>query len=287
MTLTSKTLAALVAAILFGGIFFSSAMGWWQTESTKEAAKITSGEYAGQANPADIRGSYTLGDVDKNFAVPAAVLAEAFGVTDSNPAAFAVKGLEGMYANSGQEVGTASVRLFVALYKGMPYDLSTDIYLPESAATLLRARNLTGEQAAYLAKHTVPNLGAAPASAPQTTPQPQATQVPSAQSTPQATKAPSAQSTPQATKAPSAQSTPKSETPGGTPGTSSTDRVIKGVTTFADVLGWGVPKATIDKVLGVPMPVAPGMKVKDYCTEKGLNFETVRPALQAEVDKVK
>ena len=34
MTLTSKTLAALVAAILIGGIFFSSAMGWWQTEST-------------------------------------------------------------------------------------------------------------------------------------------------------------------------------------------------------------------------------------------------------------
>src|SRR5512143_1822897 len=84
MTLTSKTLAALVAAILFGGIFFSSAMGWWQTESTKEAAKITSGEFAGQANPADIRGSYTFGDVEKNFGVPPAVLAEAFGVKDSN-----------------------------------------------------------------------------------------------------------------------------------------------------------------------------------------------------------
>jgi hypothetical protein len=274
VTLTSKTLAALVAAILFGGIFFSSAMGWWQTESAKEAAKITSGEYAGQANPADIRGSYTLGDVDKNFGIAPALLAEAFGIKDSNPAAFQVKGLEGMYANSGQEVGTASVRLFVALYKGMPYNLSADIYLPESAVTLLRARNLTGEQVAYLAKHTVPNLGAAPASAPsapQTTPQPQATQVPAAQSMPQATKAPSAQST------------PKSETPGA----SSTDRAVKGVTTFADVLGWGVPKATIEQVLGVPMPAAPGMKVKDYCTEKGLNFETVRLALQAEVDKVK
>jgi hypothetical protein len=35
------------------------------------------------------------------------------------------------------------------------------------------------------------------------------------------------------------------------------------------------------------MPAAPGIKVKDYCTEKGLNFETIRPALQAEVDKVK
>jgi hypothetical protein len=245
MTLTSKPLAALVAVILFGGIFFSSAMGWWQTESTKQAAKITSGEFAGQADPADIRGSYTFGDVEKNFGVAPAVLAEAFGIQDSDPAAFAVKGLEEMYAASEQEVGTASVRLFVAFYKGMPYDLSTDIYLPESAAKILQTRTLSAEQAAYLAAHTVPDLGSA---------------------APQATQAPAAQPTPQAT---------------------STDRVVKGSTTFGDLLGWGVPQATIEQVLGAAMPAAPGMKVKDYCTEKGLSFETVKTALQAEVDKVK
>jgi hypothetical protein len=266
MTLTSKPLAALVVVILFGGIFFSSAMGWWQTESTKEAAKITSGEFAGQANPADIRGSYTFGDVEKNFAVPAAVLAEAFGIKDGNPAAFAVKGLEGMYFASGQEIGASSVRLFVAFYKGMPYDLSTDIYLPESAATLLRTRTLSSEQAAYLAAHTVPNPGTAPVT-----------------STPQATRALSAQSTPRATKAPSAQSTPKAETPAA----SSTDRIVKGTTTFGDLLGWGVSQVTIEKVLGTSMPAAQVTKIKDYCTEKGLNFETIRPALQDEVDKVK
>ena len=258
MTLTSKPLATIVVVVLFGGVFFSSAMGWWQTESTKEAAKITAGEFAGQANPADIRGSYTFGDVDKNFGIPPAVLAEAFGVKDSDLAAFSVKSLEGMYTGSAQEIGTASVRLFVAFYKGMPYDLSTDTYLPESAATILRTRTLSSEQAAYLAKHTVPNLGAAPApSAPQTTPQ--------------------------ATQAPAAQPTPKAETPAA----SSTDRTIKGATTFADVLGWGVSQATIEKVLGTSMPAAQVTKIKDYCTEKGLNFETIRPALQAEVDKVK
>jgi hypothetical protein len=258
MTLTSKPLATIVVVILFGGIFFSSAMGWWQTESTKEAAKITAGEFAGQANPADIRGSYTFGDVDKNFGIPPAVLAEAFGVKDSDLAAFSVKSLEGMYTGSAQEIGTASVRLFVAFYKGMPYDLSTDTYLPESAAVILRARNLTSEQAAYLAKHTVPNLGAAPApSAPQ--------------------------AAPQATQAPSAQSTPKAETPAP----SSADHTVKGATTFADVLGWGVSQATIEKVLGTSMPAAQVTKIKDFCTEKGLNFETIRPDLQAEVDKVK
>jgi len=162
MTLTSKPLAALLIVIMFGGIFFSSAMGWWQTAPTKEAAQFTSGEFAGQANPADIRGSYTFGDVEKNFGISPAVLAEAFGVKSDNPAAFAVKGLEALYTGGEQEIGPPSVRLFVAFYNGLPYDLSTDIYLPESAAMLLRARNLSSEQAAYLAAHTVPNPNIAP-----------------------------------------------------------------------------------------------------------------------------
>ena len=103
----------------------------------------------------------------------------------------------------------------------------------------------------------VPNPGAAPATtAPQNTP---------------------------ATPPPTAQSTPKAETPSA----SSTDRTVKGATTFADVLGWGISQATIEKVLGTSMPSTPTTKIKDYCTEKGLNFETIRPALQAEVDKVK
>lgn len=245
MTLTSKPLAALVIFILFGGIFFSSLMGWWQTESTKEAATFTSGEFAGQANPADIRGSYTFGDVEKNFGIAPAVLAEAFGVQSDNPAAFATKELEGMYAGSEQEIGTASVRLFVAFYNGLPYDLSTDIYLPESAAALLRARSLSGEQAAYLAAHTVPNPGAAP----------QTTQAPSDAA---------ATATPHAT---------------------STAGVVKGSTTFADLLSWGVSQEAIEAVLGLPLPAAPETKVKDYCTENGLSFETIKPALQAEVDK--
>jgi hypothetical protein len=31
----------------------------------------------------------------------------------------------------------------------------------------------------------------------------------------------------------------------------------------------------------------PAMTVKDYASANGLNFETLKPALQAEVDKVK
>lgn len=186
--------------------------------------------------------------MEKNFGIAPTVLAEAFGIKSDNPAAFAVKELEGLYAGSAQEIGTASVRLFVAFYKGLPYDLSTDIYLPESAAALLRARNLSDEQTAYLAAHTVPNPGAAP----------------------QATQAPDAQSTPLVT-----------------PHATSTERIIKGSTTFANLLDWGISKEAIEAVLGMPMPNTPGTRLKDYCTEKGLAFETVKTALQAEAGKTK
>lgn len=246
MTLTSKPLAAILFVILFGGIMFSTAMGWWATESTKEAATFTEGEFAGQANPADIRGSYTFGDVEKNFGISPDVLAQAFNVQTDNPAAFAAKELETIYADSEFEVGTASVRLFVAFYNGLPLDLSTDMYLPQSGADLLKARTLSPEQLAYLDAHTLPNVAADP-SAPTVAPAQTAEPVPEAEST---------------------------------------ERVIKGKTTFQEVLDWGVPQAVIEQIMGVPMP-NPLTKVKDFCAEQGLDFETIKVALQAEVDKAK
>jgi hypothetical protein len=155
MNLTSKPLAAIIVVILFGGIALTTAMGWWQTVATKEAVTFAEGEFAGQANPADIRGSYTFGDVEKNFGIAPAVLAQAFNVQTDDPAAFQVKGLETIYGDSGYEIGTASVRLFVTFYNGLPFDLSNDIYLPQEAAGLLKERILTPEQLTYLEAHTV------------------------------------------------------------------------------------------------------------------------------------
>jgi hypothetical protein len=166
MIINSKTLAVLLVALLFGGILGSSALGWWQTESTKEPVKFTEGEFAGQANPADIRGSYTFADIAKSFDVTPEVLAQAFEVpAGQDAAAFQVKSLEEIYAGSGYEVGTASVRLFVAFYAGLPYDLTTaeTTYLPKPAADILTQKGgLTPEQTAYIETHTVPVEGNAP-----------------------------------------------------------------------------------------------------------------------------
>ncbi len=160
MKLNSYTLAALIVVLLFGGIGISTAMNWWQTENSKVAATYTDGEYAGQANPADIRGSYTFGDVNKNFGVPLKDLAAAFRLpADTDPSAFQVKELEGLSEGLPVEVGTASVRMFVAFYKGLPYDLSAseETYLFPEAAPILKAQNnLKPEQAAYLESHLVP-----------------------------------------------------------------------------------------------------------------------------------
>jgi len=251
MTMTSKPLAAIVLVVIFGGILFSSAMGWWATTSTKEPVTFTEGEFAGEANPADIRGSYTFGDISKSFDVTPEVLAQAFDITESDPAAFAVKELETIYADSGVEIGTTSVRLFVAYYIGLPFDTTgQEIYLPQSAADILLAKgNLTPEQVAYLEQYTATLGESAPVTEPQS----------------------------------AAEATP---IPAETSSTTSEEYIIKGKTTFGELITWGVPQEVIEQIIGAPLP-DPAMTVKDFASANGLDFETLKPALQAEADKVK
>ncbi len=251
MNLTSKPLAIIVLILMFSGIFFSSFMGWWETESTKEPATFTEGEFAGMANPADIRGSYTFGDIADSFDIEPQILAQAFGIVTEDPAAFAIKELETIYLDSGFEIGTASVRLFVAYYNGLPFDTTDqEIYMPQSATDILLAReNLSPEQLTYLYTFTV-NVGESSAPVVE-------------------------ESVTEATPAPAEASSETSE-----------EYLIKGKTIFGELITWGVSQETIESIIGAPMP-DPAMKIKDYATANGLDFETLKPALQAEVDKVK
>ena len=257
MIMTSRPLAGIILAVIFGGILFSSAMGWWATESTKVPVTFTEGEFAGLSNPVDIRGSYTFGDISKSFDVTPEVLAQAFGITEGDPTAFAVKELETIYLDSGFEIGTNSVRLFVAFYTGLPFDTTgQEIYLPQSATDILLAKGyLTPEQNAYIEQHTV-TLGE---SAPSTEQEPAVEPQPAVVSTPAAAE---------------------------TSSTSGEEYAVKGKTTFGELISWGVPQEVIEGLIGAPMP-DPAMTVKDYASANGLSFETLKPALQAEVDKVK
>lgn len=149
-------LALISTILLLGGVALSNVLGYWKTTTDKTPAVITTGEYAGQANPADIRGSYTLKDVSDSFGVPLEDLGRAFLPDDpAGWSAFQVKELKANYEELGAntEIGTASMRYFVALYAGIPGQQPAA--LPRSAADVLREKVQLGEdQLAELEQYT-------------------------------------------------------------------------------------------------------------------------------------
>jgi len=256
MKMKSWMLGAAAVAIMFGSVLISDALGYWQTESTKTPAVITTGEFAGEADPADIRGSYSFGDVEAAFGVRAKVLAEAFGVDPADAESFQLKSLETVYealAEVGTEVGTGSVRYFVALYTGLPYALTEEVYLPQPAVDLLIKEGKVAGEAAEALKAI-------------------AVEIPAAKTGGAVTEESTEQS--------SADAAASGEAEGDA---SLEGLLIKGKTTFREVLDAGVSEADLERALGAEMP-NPLTVIKTFCTEQGLDFETVKTALQALVE---
>ncbi|WP_273327592.1 hypothetical protein [Vallitalea guaymasensis] len=139
MKLKSLYIPLVIIIILFGGVTISKGLGIWITESTKIPKTISSGTYAGEYDPSDIRGSYTFDDIYNSFNISPEILAEAFNIITDKPRDFQVKSLEDMYSDLEVEVGTDSVRRFTALYTGLPYD--SDEILPQQAITILYSNN--------------------------------------------------------------------------------------------------------------------------------------------------
>lgn len=172
--------ASIVIAVI--GIVLSMVLGLWNTESTKVPRRLqqienTTGQGSGtnqgagqnqstspkpgdsqsqvQYDPMDIRGSYKFSEISDLFKIPVSDLASAFYIKE-NAESFACKDLEKIYADAPNEIGTGSVKLFVALYVNVPVDLTEETYLPEAAVQILKAKGtLSAEQIAYLEKHTV------------------------------------------------------------------------------------------------------------------------------------
>ncbi len=258
----SGAMALIVVIVFVAGIGATMAFNLWKTTSDKQPASYASGEFAGKANPADIRGSYALSDIVAAFDIPLADLAKAFGAdNEADPAAFQVKSLEGRFPAdpSGKEIGTDSVRLFVALYKGLPMTAAANTGLPAAAGDILLAK--APLDAAGIADVKARVVGAATGA--------------------------TASTAAGAVAAKAAAAAPSAAAATGTAQTQPTvDRTVKGKTTFQDLLDWGVSRPEIEKVLNSAMGAA-GTTVKDFCTAKGLEFEPVKTALQALVDAKK
>lgn len=275
LKLKSWQLGAAVLVVIFGGVLVTTAFGWWQTESEKVPVSYQTGDATGEYNPVDIRGSYTFGEISTLFEIPYEDLASAFRLpADADPAVIACKDLEEMYlslSEAGTEVGTSSVRLFVALYKGLPYELDAEeeSYLLRPAVQMLKRKaTLTEEQLAYLDAHTVDlQDGEYLAESPDTQ---EAAQEPS-------TSEENGELENTKPTQPASAAEPAEEEH------EETDRVVKGPTTFREILDWGVPQEKIEAIIGGAMP-NPLVIIKDYCTEQGLSFGTIKTALQAEVD---
>ena len=246
MKLKSWTVALIVAVILFGGIGLTMAFNMWRTTSSKMPAKYVSGDFAGQNNPGDIRGSYSFGDVQKAFDVPVEVLGKAFGVGHvADLAAFQCKELEALYANlpvENAEIGTDAVRLFVALYKALPYTPEESTALPNPAVSQLKSLGTLSEvQVAFLDRIKVDISGL---------------------------KAEAA--------APSSSSDEHAEE----------ERLIKGKTTFGEVFQWGVKKEDLQVLFGGEVG-APGLTLRDFAGQKGIEFSTIKTKAQELVDAAK
>lgn len=156
MRIRTNVMAIIIVVVMLGGVALSSSMGLWQTKTTKIPVKYSVGDAAGQYNPADIKGSYTFANISKLFEIPLEDLGKAFGVPADRLNTFLVKELESMYDSSadGKEIGANSVSIFVALYKGLPIELSEDTYFPESAVEILKGGgSLTPESMKYLDGH--------------------------------------------------------------------------------------------------------------------------------------
>ncbi len=251
MTLRSKHIVPIVLAVFIVGIGGTMIFNLWQTKSSKVPATYTTGQFAGEYNPADIRGSYSFGDIEETFAVPVTALAKAFAVEDSgNPEAFLAKSLEDMYgAMEDGEVGTDSVRWFVSLYTGLPYSPEQDTLLPSASISVLQER--LGETELEAVRTKTVNLSA----------------LSRTDAVPEDSRAETSQAEEQADT--------HSETEAGD---------VKGNTTFGDLLSWGVSRETIEQILGLPIGKA-GVTVRDYCIENSIEFSTVKEALQTAAEQ--
>lgn len=252
MKIKSTSLGLIIVVILFGGIFGSSALNMWKTESSKIPGQFSEGEFAGQYNPADIRGSYTFNDVSSAFNIPIDDLRKAFGLSkEVDTSIFKNKDLAELYGDSG-EIENASVKLFVALYTGLPYDMDEETYLPKPAVEILKAKgSLTQEESKYFESHMIDIDGLSQ----------------------KVTENSSVQDN----------NTTDSKTQVTSEDHNVEDRLVRGQTTFKEVLGWGVSKDIIEKIIGGEIPDA-NIIIRDYCRDNGLQFSVVKENLQSEID---
>ncbi len=242
MKITAKQAALILPLFFFIGILVTMMTGYWKTESSKQPAKYATGALAGENDPGDIRGSYSLEDLENAFGIPVDTLAKAFGLSEvENPAAAQIKILEEVFGElDGMEVGTDSVRLFIALYLDRPHTPEPTTALPQPAYNILKKEGASSEEQLAVYAGRIVSLDGVRIS-----------EINSEESHDE----------------------------------ESEEMLVKGKTTFADLLDWGLESGQIEEALGGLRMGTRAMTVRDYCSEQGIEFSEVKTKLQEMLDR--
>ncbi len=151
MKVKPQIVIAIVLVILAAGVGYAAFSGAWATNSSNGNG-TGDGDGTGEGN--GIRGSSTFAQISSEYGIPEEDMLDAFGITDQDTDTVTPGSLTDIYPD--QEIGTGSVRLFVAFYLGEEYDLTGDANLLEQGVQMLVDKGtLTIEQQQYLELHTV------------------------------------------------------------------------------------------------------------------------------------
>lgn len=248
MKIKMHIIAISVFVILFGGIGIAMATGTWSTSSDKVPATYKDGAFAGEYNPEDIRGSYTFEEVSTLFKIDLNILYEAFGISkETDGSDMKTKDLEVLYEDAENEIGNGSVQVFVALLKNLPIALD-DVYLPEPAIDIIINENseLTKEQLDYLSTHGVEmKEGINDLSAPEEEAEDE-----------------------------------EAEDEVAEDEEAEDETLVKGTTTFQQVLDNGISKEQIETIIGGNLPPT-NQTIKDYCLASGLSFGEIKEQINS------
>ena len=267
MKIQSKTLGTIIAIVIFGGILGASAMGLWKTTSVRNPNSIQRNELVGDSVeqnisndvllPADIRGNHRFGEISEMFNIPLEILSYAFALpVDVDPVNFNNQDFESIYPKfeGEQEIGNGSVKWFVALYTGLPFEFEDEeenTYLLEPAVEILKSHaDLTVEQIAYLDAYTIEI-------------EYEQEEFTLSEDDPKTSA--------------------ESDNDGEETELKKDQMVVAGKTTFADLLDWGVSPEEIESIIGGEIPNRLVL-IYDYCAENGLPFGQIKGKLQVEVD---
>jgi len=244
----------IVIIIIGGGVLGTSQVGLFDTSRSIQPSRLD--ESADVYNIADIRGSFTLKEIEQYYQVPPEAIFEAFRLdNDTSPSTFQLKDLKEIYQpveieGEMYEVETDTVKVFVSLYSGIPYVSEETNHLPGHAVEyLINQDKLTEEEQNYWINHTFDLF-------------------PIKQETTDEPVEEEANSDYQGLE-------PQKEEISDEPVT------IVGKTTIADILSMGIDDKTFQEITGLEVPEDKNMNIRDYAASFGMDFGEIRGKLES------